>query len=443
MTTVKPWLVPAYIACCLVLGGASNEGLAVNLALQITALLMLVSAFWVPMEAPPSAPKRALLWLISAIVAVAGLQFLPLSELLWSTSPGRRQLWDAALLTGQKPYPLQLTLSANQTQAALVWALPAFAVCVTMLRFKSWHAAQLAWVVVGMTSLNVLVGAAQLAGGPTSPAYLYLVTNRDTAVGFFANANHFATLLLVSIPFAAALARHLEMSRRAPVLASRIAVGTLAVVIITGIAINGSRAGLALAGPVFAASLLCFRSFPLLRRLAPVIAALVLIGAVGIILSSYDIGLKPPAATLETAGQRDVMWATTGKAIADFWPLGSGLGTFERVYVLYDNPALTQNRYVNHAHNDYLEIILETGVLGVSLIGAFFLWWIRRAAQVLAYARSAPFAWAGAVASCAILVHSIVDYPLRTAAIGALFGACCVLMCLRRRSASANTRSVA
>lgn len=443
MKTVKLWLAPAYIACCLVLGGASNEGIAANLVLQITALLMLVLAFWMPMEAPPSAPKRALLWLVSAVVAVAALQFLPLSETLWSASPGRRQLWDAALLTGQKPSPLQLTLSTSQTQAALVWALPAVAVCVTMLRLRTWHTVHLAWVIVGMASLNVLVGAAQLAGGPASSAYLYLVTNRDTAVGLFANANHFATLLLVSIPFTAALARHLEMSRRVPILASRIAVGILAIVIITGIAINGSRVGIALAGPVFAASLLCFRSLSLVRRLAPVIAGLVLIGAVGIILISYDIGLKPPEATLETAGQRDVMWATTGKAIADFWPLGSGLGTFEQIYVLYDNPSLTQNRYVNHAHNDYLEIMLETGFLGVVLISAFFLWWIRRAAQAIAYARSAPFAWAGTVASCAILVHSIVDYPLRTAAIGALFGASCVLMCLRRRSASANTRSVA
>ena len=83
---------------------------------------------------------------------------------------------------------------------------------------------------------------------------------------------------------------------------------------------------------------------------------------------------------------------------------------------------------VNHAHNDYLEVLLELGVPGGLLILTFLAWWGRRAVQIWRSGSTTPFAWAAMVATATLLAHSIVDYPLRTAGLGSVFIACCVIM---------------
>jgi O-antigen ligase len=123
----------------------------------------------------------------------------------------------------------------------------------------------------------------------------------------------------------------------------------------------------------------------------------------------------------------------SAKAARDFMPLGSGIGTFQRVYALYeDHDRLDTSTYVNHAHNDYLEIALETGVPGLIVLGLFLVWWARLAWRVWRPVDVDPFARAGAVGSAVILIHSLVDFPLRTAAIGTCFALCLALLTRQR-----------
>ena len=136
---------------------------------------------------------------------------------------------------------------------------------------------------------------------------------------------------------------------------------------------------------------------------------------------------------VETSVQtRDVMLRTTARAIADFMPLGSGLGSFPKVYDLYEDPRQVTDTYVVHAHNDYAELALETGIPGILLLLAFLAWWAGQAWQVWRSAESAPFARAASIATAAILAHSLVDFPLRTAAIASVFAACLALLADRR-----------
>lgn len=123
----------------------------------------------------------------------------------------------------------------------------------------------------------------------------------------------------------------------------------------------------------------------------------------------------------------------------DFAPVGSGLGTFPKLYQLTEDPAKVDRWYVNHAHNDYLELAVETGLAGVLLILAFLLWWGRSVWRMLRSPSSDQFAVAGAIASAATLMHSMVDYPLRTAAIGAVFAMSVALIFQSRRSAQSDT----
>jgi O-antigen ligase len=92
------------------------------------------------------------------------------------------------------------------------------------------------------------------------------------------------------------------------------------------------------------------------------------------------------------------------------------------------------------SHNEYAELALELGFAGVTLILLFLGWWALAVVQAWRTAESRPFARAAAIASAAILVHSIVDFPLRTAAISASFAMCIALLTESRTAPRQNER---
>jgi len=123
---------------------------------------------------------------------------------------------------------------------------------------------------------------------------------------------------------------------------------------------------------------------------------------------------------------------TTAEAIGDTMPLGSGLGSFVKVYRLYESPDHVTTEYAVHAHNDYAELALELGVPGILLMLAFLAWWAAAAMAAWRAGGGGPYARAASIASAVMLVHSLVDFPLRTAAMSACFAMCLALLIDRR-----------
>jgi O-antigen ligase len=76
-----------------------------------------------------------------------------------------------------------------------------------------------------------------------------------------------------------------------------------------------------------------------------------------------------------------------------------------------------------------LEFILELGIAGAVVILGFILWWLRRSFRAWRddY-KGATLARAGSVAIGVILVHSLVDYPMRTSAMASIFAISCALL---------------
>jgi len=89
------------------------------------------------------------------------------------------------------------------------------------------------------------------------------------------------------------------------------------------------------------------------------------------------------------------------------------LGTIQIVYPPYET--LYDGRVVNHAHNDYLEALAETGILG-ALCCAWFIAILFLAAlrslQEATHTFAAVLRLAALVGCCGILVHSLVDFNL-------------------------------
>jgi O-antigen ligase len=164
-----------------------------------------------------------------------------------------------------------------------------------------------------------------------------------------------------------------------------------------------------------------------------------LLGGIALILSNPIAAAEiTPDQAASATGARSQLWATTGQAIKDSFPFGTGLGSVQSVYHRYEKPDQVTKSYVNHAHNDYLELALELGLGGILLMVGFLTWWGIVATRIWVSSYGSPFGRAATIATAAILVHSFVDFPLRTGAISAIFGACIGLMTLHLAPAAAS-----
>jgi len=438
-------IVPFYLALCLLLGGASAAGYWANMALQLLALPIIV---WAAAAARPSqalsAPVRQLIALMLLMLLLIGLQLVPLPPSIWTALPGRQPVVDGFRLLGE-PLPwLPLSLDPYWTISSALWLLPAIAVVLGIVRLGTFRPSWLAWTLTTVAIASVAVGALQIAGGPESPWYFYEITNYGTTTGLFANANHLATLMVATIPFLAALYLAATAKGRSVQKSSGLFVvlaGALAVILV-GILIGTSLAAIGLSVPVLAASLLMILGR---RRKLPkwtgALVALLMLGSVATVFSA------PFANNLTTQGEKskeDSRYNSFTKSLAataDFMPVGSGIGTFQQVYRMREDPNTVDRFYMNHVHGDYIELALETGVPGLLVLFLFLLWWARRCVLVWRAEEPDYFARAATIASAAILAHSLVDYPLRTAAISAVFAMCCGLMAAPRAQTRPSERS--
>jgi len=60
------------------------------------------------------------------------------------------------------------------------------------------------------------------------------------------------------------------------------------------------------------------------------------------------------------------IWATSIHIAKDFWLAGVGSGNFQFIYPVYDSGLIAAR--VEHAHNDYLELLVEQGIIGVGML---------------------------------------------------------------------------
>lgn len=430
MGLFKRTLLPAYLALCLILGGASAAGFVANFLLQFLGALLLAWSFWGTTRCVACTRTRFLTFLIYASLFLAAVQFLPLPESIWTSNAARAELAAEAGLAGVGDLDHAWSLLPHSSFRSIMWMVPALFLTVAMLRLPDWRPSDFAWVVVAIASLSVLLGAMQLVQGNASPAYFYDITNLGSSVGLFSNSNHLATLMLMAVPFIFALFSSSRRDGRSYPLYSLAMGGTFLLIILSGIAMNGSLAGYGLVGPVVVASGLMLFPAKRLRRITLFVIPLGLIALISWLFLAPSAQQFLAVSNLPGDTGRPFIWTRTIAAIWDYMPLGTGFGTFADVFTRYEDPALVSNVYVNHAHNDYLEFILEGGVLGILFLIAFGSWWCLRARQIWLAGSTNCFAQAAMIASGAVLLHSLVDYPLRTAAVSSLFGACVVMMTL-------------
>jgi O-antigen ligase len=386
-----------------------------------------------------------------AAFVLTGLHLVPLPPALWSTLPGHgliAQIDEAAGIAVWRP----LSISPRQTANAFFALTVPLAVLFIAIRLDREEQQRLLVPILIVGGISAVLGLLQIAGGASSRFYFYDISNFGSAVGLFANRNHQAAFMATLFPMLAVYA-----SRPADTVAQarfRIVLAAVsAAILIPMLLITGSRSGLVLGMLGLVGAALLFkrpksRTAPRRRGDAkfPVVPAalgIMTLAFVGIVtlLSSRAESVARLMQGDEVAELRVLTLRPILGMIADFLPLGSGVGTFVEAFQRDEPTFMLQPTYFNHAHNDFLEVSLTGGLPALVLIVAGLGWALiagARAWQAGEADGASRFARLGAVIIAILAAASIVDYPLRTPALSSLLAIAAVWLAGTKRSANAD-----
>jgi len=239
--------------------------------------------------------------------------------------------------------------------------------------------------------------------------------------GPYVNKNHYAGLMELLFPlplFLGYLARDVE---------KKMLLGFIAAVMAATIFLSNSRGGMlaCIVQILFTAGM--FAAVHRKSR-AWMVAAGTVLGILGLVWWLNDrevvarlLTLRNPLAD-DTSGNRLTILRDSIPIIRQHPWFGTGLGTFPNVYPAYRS--FYSDTFVNAAHNDYLQLIVETGFIGALALVWFFWIYVREFWRLLREWHLNPLATfrvAAAVSCLGLLVHSFVDFNLHIPANAALF----------------------
>ena len=370
-------------------------------------------------------PLLEWLLVISPLFA-ALLQLTPLPVALWSTLPGHA-------LYGQllSPQWLALSVTPDATRASLMAGIPLLAAFLVARTSSQKQMALLPPVLVLIAFVQAVWGLLQ--AGPFKSLY-FGAEFAGSLIGSFANSNHFANYIAMTLPLAIFLVwrsaphRRAESQQRSQLAAVFWLVVLL--VLVTAVLASGSRTG-ALTGMMvtFFALLLALSAVSKTSRKWYAIGAVVLVVAGLVVVGVNTLVARFDADRLGVDGNFRWMLVTSSwQAALAFWPTGSGAGSYSAVFPAFESPGV--RGFVEHAHNDYVELLIEFGFLFVLVVALIAVLAVRQAWSLWRHinrggrgADAAPLQLFCALGLLAIFLHSWVDFNLRIPA-NAILCAC-------------------
>lgn len=358
------------------------------------------------------------LLLLSLICAVPLLQLIPLPAGEWRLLPGRGVADSISQLAGLGDQARPMSLAPEETRLALLSLIVPAAIFVATIQISARSRDDIMIVIVAVALISALLGVFQAAAGSGVNLGIYRQVSDGYPIGFFANRNHEADLLLVAMPLTVHLTRIRPWPHRRQVLV----IGLALVFFSLSVIVTQSRTALALLPIALSGALIIWIGDIWDRRVWLGAGCMLFVAvAAYAILRLTPVGHKV-IHHFSTVGEdlRPVFWKGTWTAIWQFWPLGSGTGSFVPAYKMFEDLDFVSDAWVNHAHNEYLELMLENGIVAPLLLTAYAV------IVFFSFFRHVPRKLNGqkyvAITSLAILLgHSITDYPLRTFGLAAVF----------------------
>ncbi|MEO9599248.1 O-antigen ligase family protein [Parasphingorhabdus sp.] len=444
-------------------GGGSRDDIQSLLILRPLAVFF--CAYALTVKTPELWTGRMFpLYIVGALSALMVVQLIPLPPPIWVELPGRQIFADIADIAGIAQPSRPLSLSPSKTLNSLFSLAVPIAAMMLYLNLDREYRRRAVPVIIILCSLSALFAIFQVIGPSRGPLYIYRITNFGAGVGLFANRNHQAVLLASTIVMIGWYAGSLAPNVRQAALKFYASVATI-LVFVPLIFITGSRAGLLLMvpglilalfmtyfGKQYTAGTLKGRSYKSSkstlfadRRLLLTISILTVLGiAASSILLSRSMAYDRLFDGNVAEELRIQLLPTLLTMTKEYMPWGSGFGSFEHVYNIYEPQELLNPTYLNQAHNDWLQFLIEGGVPALLLLICVFVWFAKRSWIVIKSWRNSNSAKYRVLMCIAVmsfmLAASIGDYPLRVPSIAAVFA---VLICTFNDSvASIQRRSI-
>ena len=360
---------------------------------------------------PQSAIKYPIT-LISIFVILIFLQTIPLpSEIIRIISPKTYNLYTDLSLDSRSFMTISLYPYATRIEILkLLSYIGIFMLTISTINTKE-QARRLIKVLIIFGFILSLFGIIQKATWNGKIFWFRELSMGGDPFGPFVNRNHFAGYVGMIIPLG--LGYLFTINKRD----KQIVYGFMVMIVSLALFYSASRAGVA----TFLAGLALFAVFMLFKRFKN--KGLWAIATFGICLSIYLIYLGIIDPVLErfiktdiSSEQRFLVWKGTWDGFIDFVTFGSGLGTFQYVFPMYKARGITS--FYDHAHNDYLEFFLETGIGGV----LFLILSIQYLISNLLRGKDNYYIMAGLMTSIFVmLLHSILDFNLHIPSNAVLF----------------------
>lgn len=406
-SSLARFVVGMTLLACQIMGGGTERGLFIDHVLQV---MIIATSTYVILKFWDRSACTAGLAMFGAIALLGLVQLMP---------------WPCEWLQGLRPQPYipaigscsttTISLSSYRTIFGLISCLTTTLLFLALSKFDESELGLLGRFVVAGVLINLVLSFATFSQSDMS--WLSDLLGYQAELGAFQNENHYSVYVAVGI-LATLTVRPLGYMRVWNLL--------LVTLVLLFLLAAGSRAGVLIGLFV---SLLAFVMIARGSRSAVIIAP-----GLGVVAAAYLYGLWIRFTVVQgdqILDRRDYA-LTTWNAIRDQWPLGTGFSTFDLVYPHYEKLEQVYSTFVNHAHNDFLEVMLEGGLGGTLILAACLAAIVMRFVRV----RHRVSARTAFISILIILGHSTVDYPLRTMGIASLFAFFAALLFARAPAAS-------
>jgi O-antigen ligase len=445
----------------IILGGGNGSIAWLTLVVELASVGIIAVAFAGKRTHLPSCCKVED-WLVIALPALALLQTIPLPPLLWTHLHGRdlaRDI-DVAVFGAALWRPVSLNPPATLRSALAMLPMLAAYAAVRTAGQKRFDAIIDGICIAGV--LGAIIAFMQLLFPGASELHFYPLGDYEAPIGFFTNHNHQGTFLLCVFALGA-LHKGAPAGFRKQYRQQAIVVVAL-VAVIASVLATGSRTASALMPLAIALALSCYFARPWPTGHFASRKVLIIAGSIAllaIVFLAIVLGGEALLRSLHRGpvrlDQRWDFWPDVLQIVPKYLPFGSGIGTFAQIFAVNEPLGSVSPHYLNHAHNELMEIAMEAGLPGLWICAMFVirfaqqawsLWWRSGHGE-----RATHYGRVATIPILLILLHSLDDYPAHTFALSALLGVSWAIMAAplgpnncrkgHRSDASARRKSVA
>jgi O-Antigen ligase len=407
----------------LVLYRGGNVSVAIALGAGIAValfLLAIVASLRGAAYAVFTIPWGLLVTALTLIVIGGGIGLIPIDATTFHELAGR-DYYDPVLSAIESSVGTSVrwhvSLDTQLTRTSLLVALGALAIALAVPHLSRPYLMAILGIYVMLALIQALIGLMQLGlGSPSFLAFGSAIGGRRAA-GTFVNKNHYATFLAMALPLLLmrSVGRFSFFTKREKDTRLRrswwgFATAFTAAALVSSVSRAGTAAGFFVA--VITVIVCATSSRDRTQRIA-----FVLIGAAALGIAALS-GIQLMLTSLEGTGfeqgveSRHLLNRMTFAGVTTFFPIGAGLGSFAVAFPRFQSEKFVG--FVEHAHNDYLQLLFELGLIGVFVLVALAAAWLLQARKlvlgrkVLSMANPATACLLGVLA---FAIHAWFDFP--------------------------------